>query len=111
MQIKLTVQQAIDLTGEIYKQMARQMQPPILPIVLDLPDNWTDTPPTEPGWYWGIDPLEICRVETAAMGSSKWKAGDMVIYADDQLYLARTWSDYWLGPLPEPTPPSVEVAK
>lgn len=39
MQIKLTVQQAIDLTGEIYKQMARQMQPPILPIVLDLPDD------------------------------------------------------------------------
>lgn len=74
-------------------------------------DQWTTTPPTVPGWYWAYDTgpnsedlnpfLQVVHVD----------------YVDDKLVFdaiglfdsheALDWFTHWLGPLPEPEPPSV----
>ena len=66
--------------------------------------QWTTTPPTEPGWYWcmlrDIDTSIVIYVSNASD-----EPEPMVTYHEGEEVLELDEMTHWLGPLPAPLPP------
>lgn len=72
--------------------------------------EWTTTPPTVEGFYWGSDDPDDPDDPVVVL-VTKVQPGDgfLVMYPgiDEERGLTLDIFSYWLGPLPQPAPPTV----
>jgi hypothetical protein len=72
--------------------------------------EWTTTP-QQPGWYWcwkpNWDSPYVCQlIYSTGWVSRGIKPGDLVMDGDQGEYPIDDDGSYWLGPIPEPEPPT-----
>lgn len=81
--------------------------------------QWTTTPPTDPGWYWTLDHRDweskkrggkmrptVVHVVRESDGLHCWVPGyDIETEVENEMWGLEDFT-HWLGPLPEPKAPS-----
>jgi len=79
-------------------------------------DKWTTETPTEPGWYWALNPGDVggrgvvglVRIHKSAIDGEL----SLAFHGSDMsYYLPYKFISHWLGPLPEPKVPELKELK